>query len=248
MKRCGASVLLIGVMLCGAAKADPAGEKIIRLMDASMTRAQDQYLEYDCITNQPGKAEIKNTFRTWIKGKYFRFFEYTSPGDVKGMKVLIRSLDEMYVYLPAFRKIRRVAAHAREQSFMGTALSQDDTAITIYDEVYEGKLVGETKTHWKLQSFRRPGKNHPYPRIDWQILKQYQQASHIDYFNDKGAIMKSEERLEYSCQGNVCNAKRMIMTDHTRNNLRTELVRTAWKINTGVADSVFTPRNLQRGN
>jgi outer membrane lipoprotein-sorting protein len=247
MKRLCCLTLLLAAVLCGAAaQADPAGEKVMRIMDASFTRAQDQYFEYEVITTQPGKSPARLTMKTWVKGQH-RLIEYTSPGDIKGMKALVVSLDELYVYLPAFRKVRRVAAHAREQSYMGTALSQDDTSISVYDEVYQGKLVGETRTHWKIQSYLRPGKKHPYPRIDFEISKKYEQPTHIDYYGDKGVKVKSEDRLEYGCQGNICNARRMIVTDHTRNNLRTELIRNTWKVNNGLPDSLFTPRSLQRG-
>ncbi len=247
MRRIG-SLVIISLALCGTARADLAGEKVMKRMDASFTKAKDQYFEYDIITTQPGKAETKMTMKTWIKGENWRLVEYTSPGDVKGMKALVLSLDELYIYLPAFKKVRRVAAHAREASFMGTALSQDDTSIVTYNPIYEPKLVGEDKDTWKLQSFLRKGKHHPYPRIDWVVLKKYDQPSKVLYYNAKGGIWKTEERLEYSCQGDICNARRMLMTDHSRGGLRTELVRTAWKVNTGVSDSMFTPRSLQRGN
>jgi hypothetical protein len=247
MRRIG-SVILLSLALCGSALADPAGEKVIRRMDASFTKAKDQYFEYDVITTQPGKAESRLTMKTWIKGTSWRLIEYTSPGDVKGMKALVLSLDELYVYLPAFKKVRRVAAHAREASYMGTSLSQDDTSIVTYDTVYQGKLIKEDKDSWTIQSTLRAGKHHPYPRIDWVILKKYDQPSKVLYYNSKGGVWKTEDRLEYSCQGAICNAKRMIMTDHSRGNLRTELVRNVWKVDTGVSDSLFTPRSLQRGS
>lgn len=37
----------------------------------------------------------------------------------------------MYVYLPAFGKVRRIASHTKDQGFLGLTFSQDDMATTV---------------------------------------------------------------------------------------------------------------------
>jgi len=241
-------VSLLFVLDGSAAHADAKGDKIIKMMDQSLSRAKDQSFIFDVITEEPGKAQRKMGMNVTIKGEKWRLVEFTSPGDIKGMRVLILSLDQMYIYLPAYHKVRRVAGHARSQSFNGTAFSQDDMSITVFGETYEGKFVSETKDTWKLDLKKRPGKDFPYPRIEMVISKKMHHPLEIYYFNDKGAKLKTEIRSNYKCQGDICNPHTIRMTDHTRNGLWTENRMLSWKFNTNVPDTVFTTRNLQRGN
>jgi outer membrane lipoprotein-sorting protein len=229
-----------------ARAAESPGDRAIRLMDEAMTRAKDQAFEYEVTTQEPGKSKTKLTMRVTIKGKNWRLIEFLAPGDIKGMKALVLSISQMYVYLPAYHKVRRVASNARSQSFMGTALSQDDSSIVTYGDVYAGKLISEGKTEWKVQGARRPGKDFPYARIDFVIRKDLRQPAELVYYNDKGVKLKSETRTDYDCQNNICAPKSMKMTDHTRGGMWTEFSRRSWKIDTGIPDSAFSQRALQR--
>jgi hypothetical protein len=224
------------------------GDKVIKLMDESMTRAKDQYFQYEFVILEPGKAPRRLLMEATIKGSTWRRVEFLAPGDVKGMRVLTLSLDQQYVYLPAFRKVRRVASHIRNQSFMGSSYSYDEMATVTYGDLFAGEVVSENEKEWVVIGTRRPGKDFSYPKIEFTILKETTQPSLIKYFNDKGVVLKTEQRVDYDCQENLCNAKEMSITDHTRNNLVTKMIRKQWKRNTGISDDFFTVRDLQRGN
>ncbi len=242
----GLILLFCAPLLAGTAAADAKGEQIMKRLDKIMTLAQDQTFTYNLISKDPGKPERKMVMKVRVKGIKWRRVDFVAPGDIKGMKVLVLSQSKMYIWMPAYRKLRRVAGHVKDQGFMGTTLSHDDISTTQYAEYYAGKLVGETKTHWKIVATRRPGKDVPYPKLEFDLTKKYVHPSQIRYFNDKGKKIKTEVRTEYSCQGKVCNAKVMTMTDHVRNGAWTKMVRTKWKVNTGIKDKVFTRRSLQR--
>lgn len=231
----------------GLALADAAGERELKVMDGVMTRAKDQLFTYDMVTKEPGKAERVLTMRVRVKGTKWRLVEFMAPGDVKGMKVLVLSQSKMYVYLPAYRKVRRVASHVKDQGFMGTTYSHDDISTVTYADYYTAKLVKQTPTHKMLAATRRKGADVPYARIEFDVLKKYGVPSEIRYFNAKGTKIKTELRLSYSCQGDICNAAEMKMTDHVRNGAWTKMLRKKWKTNTGVSDSKFSLRALQRG-
>jgi outer membrane lipoprotein-sorting protein len=234
--------------VAGSARAETPGEKVIRLMDETMTRAKDQSFTYEVITQEPGKAIRTMGMKVQIKGDRWRRIEFLSPGDVKGMKVLVLSLTQMYVYLPAYHKIRRVASNVRSQSFMGTALSQDDMSITRYGETFSGKLLSEDQTSWKVLATRRPGQEFTYGKLEMTILKKEHHPTQIIYYNDQGVKLKSETRVGYSCKEDLCNAKEMTMVDHGQNGLKTTLKLKDWKVNEGLPDALFTPRSIQRSN
>jgi hypothetical protein len=240
------AVLSLTSIRGASAASESPGDRLVRLADEAMTRARDEVYEYEATTQEPGKAQTRLTFRVAIKGKERRLVDFLAPGDVKGMRFLVLTINQMYVFLPAFQKVRRVASHARSQSFMGTALSQDDASIVTYGEFLSGKLLSETGTHWKVEATRRPGRDFPYPRLELTVRKDGHLITEIGYFNDKGVRVKTETRADFECQGNVCGPKILRMVDHARGGMWTELKRLNWKVNTGIADSEFTPRALQR--
>ena len=253
MRRC---LLCAALLSVGAppilASAETTAERALRELDAAMRIAKDQAFDYDVVTWEPGKGERTMQFSVKVKPPNWRRIDYSAPADIKGMKVLIRSLSEMYIFLPAYRKVRRVAGHVRQQSFQGTALSQDDMSITQYSEAFVAtKLLKEDARSWRVELTRKPKSDFPYLRLEMTILKKERMPLNILYFNDKGVKVKTEEREGYSCKstprGLVCNCKVMKLTDHTRNGLWTKLIMKTWELDTGVPDSFFSQRDLQRG-
>jgi outer membrane lipoprotein-sorting protein len=235
-----------------AGHAETPAEHALRVLDEAMRIAKDQAFDYDIVTWEPGKGERTMQFSVRVRPPTWRRIDFSAPADIKGMKVLILSLSEMYIYLPAYRKVRRIAGHVRQQSFQGTALSNDDMSITQYGEAFVAtKLLKEDAKSWRIELTRKPKSDFPYLRLEMTILKKEHMPLDILYFNDKGVKVKSEEREGYSCRsrpkGSVCNCKVMKLTDHTRNGLWSKLIMKSWQIDTGVPDSFFSQRDIQRG-
>jgi hypothetical protein len=75
-----------------------------------------------------------------------RIYRFLSPADVKGTGVLVydyeTQADDVWVYLPALRKTRRIVSSQRSSSFMGSEFSYGDLNIPALDD-YTYKLVKE---------------------------------------------------------------------------------------------------------
>lgn len=233
------------LLLTGPAGADEVGDKALKTLDTAMTTAEDQYNKYECITQDPDGEQNRLTFEVHNKGKDWRRMEILSPADAKGTRVLIRSLTQIYVYLPAHKKVRRVASHIRSRGFMGTTMSFDEMAVATYSPYFTANLLEETDTHWIVEAVLKPDADFPHPRLEIEIIKGHGQASEIRYFNDKGVKLKTETRSEYSCIKKVCSPKKVKMVDHIAGGKWTELTQVEWKVNTGVKSSFFTVRSLQ---
>lgn len=230
-----------------ARTAEPlTAEQIIQKTDATMTRARDQSFEYDLITYEPGKDPRVLKFEVIILGDKKRRIEFLAPGDVRGMRFLVLDVDQMYVYLPAYKKVRRVASHVKSQGFMGSTYTQDLMSLTKFGETFTGKLLGEDETHWILELIKRPEKVWSYPKLHVKIRKDMFQPAVLEYYNDKGAKLRTETREGFRCEQGLCNPRKMTLLDHTRGDMKSEMIQRAWKPNTGVAESEFTVRALQR--
>ncbi|MFT3773121.1 MAG: outer membrane lipoprotein-sorting protein [Minicystis sp.] len=177
-----------------------------------------------------------------IKGEK-RLTEFSAPADMKGTKVLILSPTQMYVYLPAFGKVRRIASHTKDQGFLGLAFSQDDMATQAYAADYEGKVGSEDAASWKLVLTPKAGKETAYAKIEVTVGKDKKLPTELKYFNAEGKNIKTEARTGYTCEGDVCTPGELKMTDNTKGNW-TKLVRKSWKVNENISDDVFSQRNL----
>lgn len=226
-----------------AALADAAGDKALGQVDAAMNRAKTQFFEYDATNRGAGKDDTKLGLRVRIKGDK-RLTEFTAPADMKGTKVLVLSPTEMYVYLPAFGKVRRIASSVSDQGFMGMTYSQDDF-VTAFSPQYTATVASEDAAQIKLVLTPKAGQTPAYGKIEIAVAKDRMAPTELKYFNAAGLNVKTETRSAYSCQGEVCTPGEQKMTDNTKN-VSTTLVRATWKVNEAIADDAFTKRALEK--
>ena len=225
----------------------PTPDEILKAVDNAVGGMADQYFITEMTTDEPGKASRTLTLEVTIKGSDWRRIEFLAPGDVKGTRILVLSTDQTYIYLPAFRKIRRIATHLKEQGFMGSAWDNDDFSLATYGKVFEAEAVTDHDKYYTLALKRRAGVDFLYPRIEVDARKDGMQPIEIRYFNDVGATVKTETRTVFVCQAGLCIPKVVVIVDHTRADIKTTMTIKDWKVNRGVPDSFFTIRALQRG-
>ena len=219
---------------------------VLKGLDDALNRSDDAYFLYEMLDQQPGKDLRTLGLEVYMKGDK-RLTAFTKPADLAGTKVLILSSTQMYVYLPAFKKVRRVASHVTEQGFMGTTYTQDLLAISRYAEHYTPKLTNDGEDAWVLELSEKPDGDGPYPKVIVTVRKKDYQPSKFEYFNGKGQHVKTEERMDYECRGEICAPETMKLTDHTDGDHWTKLVQRKWEPNGGLRDRIFTRRNLARG-
>lgn len=220
--------------------------KLLAEVDEALNRWDDQYFEYTMEDTTPGKSDRTLSLNVYMKGEK-RVTEFVAPPDVRGMRILILSDTQMYAYLPAFKKVRRIASHATAQGFMGTAYSQDDLAVSKYSPKYTAKLVEEKEGEAKLELNVKSGEEVAYPKIHMTVDLKRKLPVELTYFDDKGTKLKTESRGKYECEGNICVPTAMKMVDHTTPGHSTTLVSKKWKLNKGLKKRIFSRRYIQRG-
>lgn len=253
MSRAWSKLVLVGSLLAGAAAfspnqafADEKGDKAIAAVDGAIFKAKTQVLEYDATIKVKDKADRKLGLSVMLKGEW-RFSEFLTPSDVKGTKVLILSPSQMYVYLPAFKKVRRIASHVTDQGFMGMNFTQDEMAIASYSKMYTATVASEDDKVKKLVLTKKEDSEAPYPKIEMTVEKARNLPTEIKYFSDSGTHVKTETRSDYTCEKEFCAPKTMKMVDLTKEGSSTTLSRTKWKVNVDIPDSRFSKRALEEG-
>jgi outer membrane lipoprotein-sorting protein len=241
--RIALSLVPAALAAVAVARADAPGDSVLAQMDAAMNKHKTLKFEYEIVNKEsPDKAERNMGLKVLIKGEK-RYSEFTAPADMKGTKVLIISPTQMYVYLPSFGKVRRIASHTKDQGFLGLTFSQDDMATTSYGPLYAASILSEDAASWKLSLTPKPGQDTPYAKIEVTVAKDKKVPSELKYFNAEGKNIKTEVRSGYACEGDVCTPGELKMTDNVKG-AWSKLTAKSREVNKEISDDVFTQRNL----
>ncbi len=238
--------LALGLLLLPAGASAATGAEVLASLDQKANASKDFTADVMAVTTAPGKGDKKMEFSLRTAGEK-RLVVFKAPGDVKDTRVLVLNRTQMYVYLPQYNKIRRVASHVSDQGFMGTAFSDADMSTSHFGAVYSSELKSETDSAYVLKLSRKPEEASPYASLEMTVRKDLGLPSEIRYFSDKGQHVKTELRDDYKCEAQVCIPGTLKMTDHSRGELSTTLNQTVTAIDGGLPDELFTQQALQRG-
>ena len=128
----------------GTARAD-AGPSAREIMDkVTVTRKLDGSEAVVKMTSVDDKGQSRERDITMATKLYDggktekRIYRFLSPADVQGTSILVfdyeAKADDVWIYLPALRKTRRIVSSQRAQSFMGSEFSYGDLNIPALDE------------------------------------------------------------------------------------------------------------------
>ena len=176
---------------------------------------------------------------------------FLAPADDKGISFLKIEHndhdDEMRMWLPAFKKIRRISAKKRSDSFMGSDMSYEDFSSRQLDqfkfsiigqEVYEGKschlLESKPKEHIRTEYSRH------ITWVDSTLLIPLKEESY-----DKSGQLLKEKYFSYTIIKDYQFLKKVHVTNIQKNH-STTLNFDNIELDTGVADNLFHERYLKR--
>jgi hypothetical protein len=135
---CGALPLVAGPVRADGMSGRDIMEKVTvarKLDGAESTIKMSIYDE----KGQVREREIASATKLYDGGKTEkRVFRFLSPADVRGTGILIfdyeSKADDMWIFMPALRKTRRILSSQGSQSFMGSEFSYSDLNIPALDD------------------------------------------------------------------------------------------------------------------
>jgi outer membrane lipoprotein-sorting protein len=236
----------------GGAAAAPAAETadaLLKRVDHSNTAFKDAIFEFKMRIKDPGGQAREVEFITYQKGNQKRLVRFLAPGDIKGMGFLIESAEVMYALLPQFgNRIRRVATHQMNGSFMGSDMNSDDMAMLEFSPTFAPTAAGSENGQTILDLALRPGKQATCPHLKLWVDPKDALIAKIEYYDASGKKLRTQLRSDYKPDSpDHSSPFRMMFIDHVRNNHETELLLQKSQLNTNLSDDVFTQRSLQRG-
>lgn len=177
---------------------------------------------------------------------------FDRPRDVKGTALLTFShkteLDDQWLYLPALKRVKRIASKNKSGPFMGSEFAFEDLASQEVEK-YTYKYLRD-EACGDLQCFvieRYPvDPNSGYTRQMVWLDKQEYRPQKIDYYDRKNSLLKTLEFSKYSQYlDRYWRAADMFMSNH-QTAKTTLLSWSNYQFRVGLKDSDFNRNSLKR--
>ncbi len=215
---------------------------ILKKMDDVMYSSKDMTATNKIVLiNKNGKQDIREATIAQ-KGTSQRLFRFVKPASQAGISVLSLPKDVMYLYMPAFGKVRRISSSVKSQKFAGTDFSYDDMESKPFTEKYSTKMLNAESGNFVLELIPKSKKS-AYSKIVVSINKQYYYPVKMEYY-DKGNRKTKIADYTFKKIGNYWNASEIVMKDLKRNHT-TKMIMSDVKYDSGLTDNDFTLRKLQ---
>jgi len=226
------------------------GDELAKKIDQRKTPSDSKVDLIMTLKNKKGKTRSSSLRSIAKDDGEKQIIWFLSPADDKGVAFLKiehdNKDDEMRIWLPAFKKVRRISAKKRSNDFMGSDMSYEDMSSRQLDE-YTFNIIGQeiydSASCYLLESV---------PKED--IRTEY--SKHITWVNDNFLTLKEES---YDKSGTLLKEKFFtytkmkdyhILTEiHVTNvikNHSTQLKFENIELDTAMSDDLFHERHLKR--
>ena len=235
-------VLFLGVVSVGHA-ADPV--QILQEVEDSLNAPIDREMTLKMqLIDKAGN--VKNRELTILqKGPEKRLIRFNAPADVKGVSFLVLEDDLMYLYMPAFAKVRRIASHVKNENFMGTDFTYDDMSQSDYVKDYTPVLKDETDQHYILELTPRPKSEIDYSKLVMWANKQTMLPDTVEFYDRSSRLLKIMTQTETKRVDGYWTPHHIEMMD-VQDQHKTIMELADVKHDQGIPDKKFTQRYLKR--
>lgn len=175
---------------------------------------------------------------------------FDSPPDLKDTALLVwnprapEQPADQWIYMAAYRKVRRIAGNARSTAFMGTDFAFEDITERAVDHDEHELLRTESvdgSPQYIVASTPHPGTSDYSKRVHWVDAASWT-VQRIDFHGRKGTLRKSL-RLHWVEKDSIWVWRRLEMIDH-RTQTRTIVDVADVRVDTGLRAELFEPGSL----
>jgi outer membrane lipoprotein-sorting protein len=241
-------IIILAVFLVTGQANALTGEDILDKVDAVLSAPTDGTSTAEMILEDKSGKTKERTLKLWTR--YFRdkddwsLTKFVEPAEIRDLGFLSLADDKMYLYLPGFDRVRRIASHARKESFAGSDLSNDDLSTGRYVDHFSAKIKEETDGQYVLELTRKPGSNRIYPKSTVWVNKENFTIPKMELFDKNEKLWKTFEGEYEQIQG-YWTMTTLTMTDVQKKH-KTIMKIEEIQFDVGLDDKTFTQRYLKR--
>ena len=171
---------------------------------------------------------------------------FLSPKSVKGVTLLnIKGGEKIYLYMPAYRKPRRIAGSSKGDSFMGSDLSYEDMSMDYKDKNYEKKLLEETDNEYVVEVLLTE-EDVSYEKIILHVDKEKFYATKVEFYEADNELTKTLtiNKIKVDDNGKVTPME-IEFTDIAENQ-KTKIVMKETEYDVELSSGFFSIRTLKK--
>lgn len=235
-------VLIVFNLISYSLFAQTDADLMLHKMDKTLFSYQDKTANVKMVlTNLTSNKEKVKEAILMQKDSNKKLFRYTSPKSDKGIATLSLPNNEIYLYLPLFKKPKKITNLAEKNTFNKSDFSISDMATKSYAEKYSAKIIKSDATYNILELKPKEGKSN-YNRIVVYVNKNYFYPEKFEYFNHKNQLIKIA-KYHYVKNNGYWVADVVSMEDLKKKH-KTTISMTNIELNKGLKDEIFTLENL----
>jgi len=177
---------------------------------------------------------------------------FDEPNDVKGTALLSfthkEGPDDQWLYLPALKRVKRIASDNKSGPFMGSEFAYEDITSQEVEKYTYKYLRDDTLDGMEVFVFERypVDEKSGYTRqIIWMDKEHYKERK-IEFYDRKNTLLKTLLFTDYhQYLDRFWRAHQMDMENH-QTGKSTRLIQSNFEYNTGLSDRDFDKNSLKR--
>lgn len=189
-------------------------------------------------------------------GRISLMLKIEAPQDLNGARYLLNrrnQRDQMYVYLPALRKTRRIVGGMKGQPLWGTDFSYEDirhlqTAMSETQMELLGAGELEERAVHQLKVVPDVDAESPYKYLEMDIDQQTCVPLQVRFFDTSGELKRMQVAVEklHNAQGRWLVSE--VSMDNLRGHTRSKLNLSKYRFDTKLSASLFNPKTFHLAN
>jgi len=227
------------------------GLEIAKMVDERPTPMDMSNKTKMILTNSKGKTRSNAMISKSMDGNKKQLIWFLEPKDDKGVAFLKIEHDdkddEMRMWLPAFKKVRRISSKKKGDAFMGSDLSYEDLSSRNLDENDYNRLDDEIvdgKDCYVLEITPGEEANSSYSKhVSW-IEKSSLMGVKEESYDKRGRLKKVKE-FTFQILMDYHVIERVFVEDVQKNHT-TEVTFSNVQVDSGIDKNLFQEKNLKR--
>jgi outer membrane lipoprotein-sorting protein len=245
-------LMLFSTAFLSAQSAREISEKAADIMEVSAMEMVTTLEIYD----PKGRVRVRKvaTATRRFKDVTKTMIKFLSPADVKGTAMLIydyeNKSDDMWIYMPALRKTRRIVSSEKGKNFMGSEFTNADMSKPDMDDfTYKilSKEIIDDRSCWKIEAVcKDEAVEDEYgfsKRISWVEEKNWL-VHKIEFYDIDGELHKVQQIKAYKKQPSGKYFAFYMEKENVQNGRKSVMKVDEFQVSSNMKEAAFAPALL----
>ena len=249
------------LFIFGNSVAEMTGRQIMEKQEELHTANTEVAEKIMILANMDGEAKEKRLLKRWSKeyedgaSKYLLVF--TDPADIRGTALLtwenIGAENDQWLYLPAQKRMRRIAQGSKKNYFMGTDFTYEDMDPEDLDS-FEYKVLRSEKEQgrdaWVVEAVpatREKARESGYSKRLMWIDKENFITLKIEFYDRREELAKTQVNAKFENVGGTVWRPMAEQMNNFKEEHKTAVGVKSMEIDIPLDDEVFTERFILTG-